>query len=110
LARYHAAVEGLLPSGPHWYLGVLATHPDHTGRRLGRLVMAAGIRAARDAGLPAYLETVTQRNVEIYQRSGWTLVRTVTTDGLTVRVMTRTAAAPDPPPGPATSPPPDASG
>jgi GNAT superfamily N-acetyltransferase len=87
LAEWDAVVAGLRPPTPHWYLGVLATHPDHAGRRLGRAVMAEGLRAAAAAGLPSYLETATDRNVGIYQRCGWTVDRTVTTGGLTVRFM-----------------------
>jgi GNAT superfamily N-acetyltransferase len=87
LAEWDAIVVGLRPPTPHWYLGVLATHPDHAGRRLGRAVMAAGLRAAGAAGLPSYLETASAHNVDIYQRSGWTVERTVTTGGLTVRFM-----------------------
>jgi ribosomal protein S18 acetylase RimI-like enzyme len=71
LDAYDAAVHTHLPTVPHWYLGVLATHPERAGLRLGRAVMAAGlVEAARD-GLPAYLETTNPRNVELYRRAGW---------------------------------------
>src|SRR5258706_9433714 len=34
--RYQSVVHTKMPKIPHWYLGVLATRPDHWGRRLGR--------------------------------------------------------------------------
>jgi len=80
LARVHAYDEVLgaaFPAGDYWYLGVLGTHPEHTGRRLGHAVMAAGLRRAAQDGLPAYLETSNRGNVEMYRRAGWEVVSTV---------------------------------
>ncbi len=71
---FDAAVHPLLPSEPHWYLGVLATHPDHAGRRWGRAVMAAGVTTAHAEGMAAYLETTNPSNVDLYQRAGWQVV------------------------------------
>ena len=87
LDAYDAAVHHLLPSSPHWYLGVLATHPDHAGRRLGRAVMAAGVAAAWSAGLPAYLETSNPRNVEVYRSAGWGVAGETSTVDLRIWVM-----------------------
>jgi ribosomal protein S18 acetylase RimI-like enzyme len=87
MERYDCAVHQLLPADPSWYLGVLATHPDHAGQRLGRLVMAAGLERAQEDGLPAYLETVTPTNVAIYTASGWTIAGTTSVDELDVWVM-----------------------
>ena len=46
---------------PHWYLGVLATEPARQGTGLGRAVTAPMLAAADRAGLPAYLETASER-------------------------------------------------
>jgi hypothetical protein len=70
-------VSAAIPAGPHWYLGVLATHPSRAGQRWGRAVMAPGLARAAEDGLPAYLETATRTNVELYQRAGWDVVQTV---------------------------------
>jgi ribosomal protein S18 acetylase RimI-like enzyme len=75
LKAYHHGVHAALPTGPHWYLGVLATHPAHAGRRLGRTVMRAGLDRAAADGLPAYLETSTAKNVAIYRSAGWQVVK-----------------------------------
>ena len=72
--RYDATVHPLLPASPHWYLGVLATHPDQAGRRWGRRVMAAGVTTAHAEGVPAYLETTNPSNVDLYEREGWQVV------------------------------------
>jgi len=87
LEAYDAAVLGVLPYRPYWYLGVLATHPDRAGQGLGRAVMAAGLRAAGAAGLPAYLETTNPANVDLYRRLGWQIVQPVP-EPLPIWVMT----------------------
>jgi ribosomal protein S18 acetylase RimI-like enzyme len=87
LAEYDAVVHKLLPRTPHAYLGVLATHPDFWGRRWGRTVMAPGMRQARTDGLPAYLETTTENNVEMYRRAGWEVTEFVTVATVPVWVM-----------------------
>lgn len=87
LDAYDAAVHGRLPTTPHWYLGVLGTHPDHAGRRLGRAVMAAGLAQAANDGVPAYLETARASNVDIYRRSGWEVTAAVAVPDLDVWVM-----------------------
>jgi GNAT superfamily N-acetyltransferase len=85
--RFDAVVHALLPREPHWYLGILATHPDHAGKGHGRLAMAAGLELARADGLPGYLETVTDVNVGIYERYGWHVTATVEVAGVEVRIM-----------------------
>jgi ribosomal protein S18 acetylase RimI-like enzyme len=74
---YNRAVHTAMPQFPYWYLGVLGTHPDSAGRRWGHAVMAAGLRRAAEDGLPAVLETSNPGNVQVYQRAGWRVIRTV---------------------------------
>ncbi|BCJ48253.1 hypothetical protein GCM10010168_26130 [Actinoplanes ianthinogenes] len=78
LDAYDRMMHALLPTEPYWYLGVLGTHPDHHGRRLGHAVMAEGLRRAADAGLPAVLETATEGNVRMYERAGWKVIASAT--------------------------------
>jgi ribosomal protein S18 acetylase RimI-like enzyme len=75
---YGGAVHAALPTAPFWYLGVLGTHPDHTGQGWGHAVMAAGLRRAAADGLPAVLETSNAANVEMYRRAGWHVAQVVT--------------------------------
>jgi ribosomal protein S18 acetylase RimI-like enzyme len=87
LAAYDAVVDRVRPRDRHWYLGVLATHPQYAGRRWGRAVMAAGLAAADRDGLDAYLETTHEENVGLYERSGWLVTHTEQIADITVRVL-----------------------
>jgi hypothetical protein len=87
MKAYNKAVYAAMPSTPYWYLGVLGTRPDRAGRRLGRAVMAAGLRRAAADGLPAILETSNPANVEVYRRAGWEVDVVVKAEPLTIWIM-----------------------
>ena len=93
LDAYENAVHGSMPTEPHWYLGVLATHPDHAGKRWGRAAIAAGAAEADSEGLPAYLETTNPANVELYGRTGFVVDTQLLADpprlGIPVWIMRR---------------------
>ena len=90
LDDYDAQVHGAITTAPHWYLGVLASHPHRRGEGLARLVAQAGLDAAATAGLPAVLETTNPDNVAMYERSGWhTTAELTDVIGLTVWVLQR---------------------
>lgn len=73
IAAYEAAMAELLPDvTEHWYLGVLATHPEQRGRGLGLDLIRAGL-AGVGAGV-AHLETTNPGNVGYYQAAGWEVV------------------------------------
>lgn len=74
---FGAALTVPAEAGPHWYLGVIATRPGRQGQGLGRAVTAPILAAADRAGLPAYLETATPRNLTIYGRLGFVVEREV---------------------------------
>jgi predicted N-acetyltransferase YhbS len=71
VAAADEAVDGLLPRASHWYLGVLACHPDRRGEGLGSAVVEPVLAAADRAGLPVALETASLRNVAYYMRRGF---------------------------------------
>ncbi|GAA2854347.1 hypothetical protein Acy02nite_49290 [Actinoplanes cyaneus] len=71
---YDHTVHALLPDEPYWYLGVLGTHPEHLGRRLGHTLMAQGLQRAAADGVPAILETASEGNVAMYRRAGWEVI------------------------------------
>ena len=88
LDDYDARVHGAITSEPHWYLGVLASHPSRRGEGLARAVARPGLAAAAAVGVPAVLETTNLDNVALYERSGWEVsVRLDDVIGLTVWVM-----------------------
>ncbi len=76
VAATDEAVDRLLPGRAHWYLGVLACHPDRRGLGLGAAVAAPVLAAADRAGLPVALETALPANVGYYTRRGFAVVGT----------------------------------
>jgi ribosomal protein S18 acetylase RimI-like enzyme len=64
---------------PHFYLSLLATHPDHAGNRLG-VGLVADCLAEMDAADPpaaAFLESSNPRNVARYEALGFRPTRTL---------------------------------
>lgn len=87
LQQWERAAHRFIPDEPHWYLGILATHPAHAGQGLAKLAAAPGLARATEAGLTCWLETATATNVAMYRRRGWTTVGAVEVDGVTCTVM-----------------------
>ena len=74
LARFAAIGEALhanTPNERHWYLNMLATHPDWQRRGLGSALLEVVFDRARQDGLPCYLETETEANVAYYHHHGF---------------------------------------
>ena len=78
---------------PHWYLGVVGTHPDHVGKRLGVTLITRQLRIADVEHLPAYLESTNPVNLERYRQLGFDPRDTfpVAEDGPVVTTMWREA-------------------
>lgn len=72
LELYNQAVRAAASAGPHWYLGVLATHPDSQGQGLATAVLRPAMEAADRAGVACCLETSTIHNRAFYGRRGFT--------------------------------------
>ena len=72
LQAYESSLEAVPPARPYWYLGVLATHPDHQGRGLATAVLRPGQDAADAEGWDCWLETSTQANKAFYASRGFT--------------------------------------
>jgi GNAT superfamily N-acetyltransferase len=66
-----AAMAEHTPAEPHWYLQLLATHPDWQRRGIGAALMAVVFERSRGEGLPCYLETETVENVAYYRHHGF---------------------------------------
>jgi len=64
---------------PHFYLSLLATHPDHAGKRLAVGLVADNLAEidAADPPAPAFLESSNPRNVPRYERLGFRPLREV---------------------------------
>jgi ribosomal protein S18 acetylase RimI-like enzyme len=66
-----AAISTHTPPEDHWYLQLLATHPDWQRQGLGARLMGSMFERADRDGLPCYLETETVENVAYYRRHGF---------------------------------------
>lgn len=58
----------------HLYLWFLGVTPRLQGMGIGSRLLRAGLNRADEAGLPAYLETGTERNVALYRRHGFQII------------------------------------
>jgi ribosomal protein S18 acetylase RimI-like enzyme len=70
LAAYQC-FEDNHPQEPHWYLSLLATHPDFRGRGLGVALVLDQLDDADQNHLPAYLESTNDVNLARYGRLGF---------------------------------------
>ena len=69
-----AWVEERVPDEPLWYLDQLGVDPPRQGEGLGKALVQFGLEHAAQAGLAAFLETATERNVRFYQSLGFRVV------------------------------------
>jgi ribosomal protein S18 acetylase RimI-like enzyme len=66
-------IEARVPDGV-WYLDAIGVAPSRQGRGVGGALIRHGLEAARTAGVDAFLETGTARNVPYYERFGFHVV------------------------------------
>jgi GNAT superfamily N-acetyltransferase len=72
LLAYRDAVAVAASADPHWYLGVLATHPGRRGEGLASALLAPVLEEADRTGIACCLETSTEANRRFYARRGFT--------------------------------------
>ena len=68
--RFDQIHKEIVP-GPHWYLMTLAVEPARQGQGIGSRLIAPQLERARAAGLPCYLETMTELDVAFYRKNGF---------------------------------------
>jgi len=59
---------------PHYYLGILATHPDHRGHGIGMRLLAHNLALIDAEHRPAYLESSNPANNRRYEGVGFEAV------------------------------------
>lgn len=64
-------IESKHPSERHLYLAVLGTEPARRGEGIGSALIAPGLALCDREGLPAYLESSKERNIDFYARFGF---------------------------------------
>ena len=95
LDRLFDAVDASLEAdepGPRWYLGVLGVAPEWQGKGLGSRLAACGLERADREGLPVTLETSEAKNLPLYRRLGFEVLRELgpdATGGPTVWTLRR---------------------
>jgi GNAT superfamily N-acetyltransferase len=65
------AIDRVHPSRPHYYLAVLGTDPDAQGRGIGSALLQPTLETCDRDGIPAYLESSKERNIDFYARHGF---------------------------------------
>lgn len=92
----YAMFEASRPADHHWYLSLLATHPDHRGRGWGMRLVADRLAALDEEGLAAYLESSNPANIPRYERAGFGKIGSFTLpQGPTVDRMWRPSGRPE---------------
>ena len=66
--------ESHIPTEPMWFLDFVGVDPAHQGKALGSALVRHGLAAAKDDGLPAFLETGAPGNVPLYEHLGFRVV------------------------------------
>ena len=69
-------IEKSHPHEPHsFYLAVLGTDPPHQGKSVGSALMQPVLELCERDGVPAYLESSKERNIDFYARHGFRVMR-----------------------------------
>jgi ribosomal protein S18 acetylase RimI-like enzyme len=69
--RVGDAIDAHFPHEACWYLHIAGVDPAHQGKGLGGESIREGLARTASDGVPAYLETATERNVGLYQSLGF---------------------------------------
>jgi ribosomal protein S18 acetylase RimI-like enzyme len=68
---------GSHPGNPHWYLPLIGVDPSQQGRGHGSALLAQALRVCDREHRIAYLESTNPRNLPLYQRFGFEVMRTI---------------------------------
>jgi ribosomal protein S18 acetylase RimI-like enzyme len=92
-SAYIDAVHGRLAPFEHWYLQAIGVAPRFRGEGYASKLLRPMLARTDEEGLPCYLETVDERNVQIYEHFGFELVEKagIPKTGLTNWAMLRQA-------------------
>ncbi len=76
LARLREVMDRAHPMDrPHAYLWFLGVTPDAQGHGIGSRLLKAKLDQLDENGTPAFLETATERNVALYRRHGFDVIK-----------------------------------
>ena len=72
---------GSHPHEPHWHLAFIGVDPVWHGQGLGAALLQYALERIDEKGLPAYLESSNPRNISLYQRHGFAVIREIRVGG-----------------------------
>jgi GNAT superfamily N-acetyltransferase len=81
------------PNEPHWHVGPLGVDPHNQGRGVGKALLRSFLQLADQQGVPSFLETDVDRNVELYEGFGFGVASAEEILGVSTRFMWRAASA-----------------
>jgi GNAT superfamily N-acetyltransferase len=90
-SRLGAALDGMRPDEPHWYLFHVGAEPRHQARGVGSALVRHGLERVDAEGVAAHLECAPDL-VGYYARFGFAEVAAVPLEGPDLVTMTRPAA------------------
>lgn len=68
---------------PHYYLLMLGVHPQAQGKGVGKVLMNHMLERASQESRPVYLETQSERNLDLYRRFGFQVTIEDSVPGIT---------------------------
>jgi ribosomal protein S18 acetylase RimI-like enzyme len=69
------------PHEPHWHLAFIGVDPVWHGQGVGAALLRYALETIDDKGLHAYLESSNPRNLPLYQRHGFAVIREIRVGG-----------------------------
>lgn len=82
-------LTALHPPVPHAHLVFLGVSPEAQGRGVGSAILKHTLAPLDSAGVPAYLEATSERNIALYERHGFVISGEFKLPGLHMRTMFR---------------------
>jgi ribosomal protein S18 acetylase RimI-like enzyme len=65
------------PNEPHWFLPGIGVDPRSQGQGIGGALLAHGLATVDEQHAVAYLESSNPRNIRLYERHGFTVIRQI---------------------------------
>jgi ribosomal protein S18 acetylase RimI-like enzyme len=81
------------PHQPHWHIGPIGVRPKRQGHGIGKALLTVVLTTVDEQESPAFLETDVDRNVELYERFGFTVMSREDIVGVDTRFMWRDTQA-----------------
>jgi GNAT superfamily N-acetyltransferase len=68
------AIDAHFPAGDYWYLHIAGCDPVAQGKGFGGATIRSGLERVADSGLPAYLETPSEKYLGFYRGLGFEVI------------------------------------